>query len=145
MAESTLVWTGEDDPNEGRKDIEAESDPEYESLATLLDAWAACYPIPQGKTRSIAKELSEVITDIATLKMMDKPPAIPGKPNDPNEYDKLQDALGAFDTRYDGKGLRSVPLSHRLRVIQGRMIGNKRLMSMGKTRTNKTLWGIESF
>jgi hypothetical protein len=145
LIRQALIWAGEDDPNEGRKDIEAESDPEYERLATLLDAWAACYPIPQGRTRSGPKELTQVLADIAMFKKMDKAPEHPPKPNEPNAYDKLQDALGAFDSRYDGRGLRSGPISNKLRVIQGRMIGDKRLISMGKTRTNKTLWGIESF
>jgi hypothetical protein len=85
-----------------------------------------------------------MIADIATLKAMDKPPVTPGKPNTPNEYDALQDALGAFDQRYDGKGLRRDAISNKLRVIQGRVIGTRRLVTMGKDRTNKTLWGIES-
>ena len=99
-----LVWAGEADPNEGRKDLEAESNPEYEQLAQLLQAWEVCYPIPQGKARSEAKTLKEVLADIAALKAMDKPPVTPGKPNTPNDYDALQDALGALDRHYDGKG-----------------------------------------
>jgi putative DNA primase/helicase len=145
LVRQALVWAGEADPNEGRKDLEAESDPEYERLAGLLEAWIACYPIAQGKARSQAKTLHEVMADIATLKMMDKPAVVPNTPNTPNEYDALQDALGAFDTRYDGKGLRSGPIGNRLRFIQGRMIGTKRLTTMGKGGANKTLWGIEAF
>jgi hypothetical protein len=144
LVRQALIWAGEADPCEGRKGIEAESDPEYEKLATLLQAWEVCYPLPQGQTRSPAKTLKDVVADIATLKAMDKPPVTPGKPNTPNEYDTLQDALGAFDRQYDGKGLRSDGISNKLRVIQGRVIGTRRLVSMDKDRTNKTLWGIES-
>jgi putative DNA primase/helicase len=144
LIRQALIWAGEDDPNEGRKDLQAESNPEYEQLAQLLDAWEVCYPIPQGKARSEARTLNAVLADIATLKAMDKPPVIPGKPNTPNEYDALQDALGALDQRYDGKGLRSEGVSYKLRAMQGRMIGTRRLMPMGKDRTNKTLWGLES-
>ena len=144
LVRQALIWAGEADPNEGRKGIEAESDPEYEKLATLLQAWEACYPLLQGGTRGQAKTLQDLIADIASLKAMDKPPAVPGKSNTPNEYDALQDALGAFDQRYDGKGLRSDGISNKLRVIQGRVIGTRRLVSMGKDRTNKTLWGVES-
>ena len=35
LVRQALIWAGEDDPNEGRKNIEAESDPQYEHLATL--------------------------------------------------------------------------------------------------------------
>jgi hypothetical protein len=37
-----LVWAGEADPNEGRKDIEATSNPEFETLAVLLDRIGIC-------------------------------------------------------------------------------------------------------
>jgi hypothetical protein len=144
LIRQSLIWAGEADPCEGRQGIEAESDPEYEKLATLLQTWEACYPLPQGQKSSPAKTLHDMIADIATLKAMDKPPVAPGKPNTPNEYDALQDALGAFDQRYDGKGLRRDAISNKLRVIQGRVIGTRRLVKMGKDRTNKTLWGIES-
>src|SRR5262249_41708973 len=39
----TLGWAGEADPCEGRKDIEATSNPEFETIAVLLQAWNACY------------------------------------------------------------------------------------------------------
>ena len=119
LVRQALIWAGEADPNEGRHGIEAESDPEYEKLATLLQTWETCYPIPQGHPCSPAKTLKDVLADIAALKAMDKPPSVPGKPNTPNEYDALQDALGAFDAKYDGKGLRSDPVSYKLRAIKG--------------------------
>src|SRR5262249_20367764 len=65
LIRQALVWAGEADPNEGRKGLEAESDPEYERLAQLLAAWERCYP-------SGAKTLKEVSADIARLKLMDK-------------------------------------------------------------------------
>jgi hypothetical protein len=39
LIRQSLIWAGEADPCEGRKGIEAESDPEYEKLATLLQTW----------------------------------------------------------------------------------------------------------
>lgn len=144
LIRQALVWAGEADPNEGRKDLEAESNPEYEQLAQLLQAWEVCYPIPQGKARSEAKTLKQVLNDIAALKAMDKPPVIPGKPNTPNDYDALQEALGALDRHYDGKGLHSEGVGYKLRAMQGRMIGTRRLAIMGKDRTRATLWGVEA-
>jgi len=143
LIRQALCWAGEPDPNEGRKDLESESDPAYERLATLLDAWETCYPVPEGKNRAGGVELAAVLADIATFRQMDKPPQYGGKPNDPNEYDRLQEALGAFDKRYDGKSLHWETLAAQLRTIQGRTIGKRRLVSVGKTCTNKTLWGIE--
>ena len=144
LIRQALVWCGEADPNEGRKDLEAESNPEYEQLAQLLDAWSTCYPITRGESRSKATTLKDMLEDIAALKLMDKPRITPEKPNTPNDYDALQDALGALDQHYDGKGLRSETISYKLRAMQGRMIGTKRLVNMGKDRKNKTQWGIES-
>lgn len=43
LIRSALVWAGEADPNEGRKDIETTSDSEFEDLAVLLHACHACY------------------------------------------------------------------------------------------------------
>ena len=44
LIRQAVVWAGEADPGEGWKDLDAESNPEYEQLAQLLDAWAQCYP-----------------------------------------------------------------------------------------------------
>jgi putative DNA primase/helicase len=144
LIRQALVWCGEEDPNAGRKDLEAESDPEYERLAGLLEAWTTCYPIADGESRSQAITLKDVLADIAVLKASALPRSEDGKPNEPNKHDALQDALGALDQHYDGKGLRSETISYKLRAMQGRMIGTKRLVNMGKDRKNKTQWGIES-
>jgi hypothetical protein len=144
LIRQAVVWAGEPDPGEGWKDLDAESNPEYEQLAQLLDAWGVCYPIPQGKARSVAKTVKEVLADIAALKVMDKPPVIPGKPNTPNEYDALQDALGALDRHYDGKVLRPDGIGYKLRTLQGRVIGKTRLVSMGQDRNKVALWVLEA-
>src|SRR5215813_4478267 len=60
LVRQALIWAGEADPNEGRKDIEAESDPQYERLAVLLDAWTQCYPNNDAWT------LAQVKGDIQT-------------------------------------------------------------------------------
>ena len=86
--------------------------------------------------------MSDIATDIAALRMLDKPATMPGKPNTANEYDVLQDALGALDDRYDGKGLRTTVIGIKLRGVQGRMIGALRLVNTGQTRTRAVLWSI---
>ena len=142
LVRQALIWAGEADPNEGRKDIEAESNPEYEQLATLLQAWAVCYPLSPGQRRGPAKTLKDVLEDIATLKALDKPPVVPGKPNTPNEYDALQDALGAFEPKYDGKSLNSRMLGDAFRKYQGRTIAQQRIVKAGVSH-HAQLWAIE--
>mgnify|MGYP001589048874 CR=1 FL=1 len=41
---SALVWAGSADPCGGRRDLQAISDEAFEAHATLLEAWATCYP-----------------------------------------------------------------------------------------------------
>jgi hypothetical protein len=142
LIRQALIWAGAADPCEGRKDIEAESAPEYERLATLLQAWATCYPVPQGQHRSSAHTLKDVLEAIAALKAMDKPPALPGTPNTPNEYDALQDALGAFDPKYDGKSLNTRVLGDVFRKYQGRTIDHHRLVKVGVSH-HAQQWAIE--
>ena len=118
LIRQTLIWTGEADPCEGRKDIEAESDPQYERLAKLLDCWDTCYPNQQdGKT---LKQVGQSIDLYA---------ATAGQPS--NNWDELRDALGAYDPKYDGKRLNMTTIGNAFRTIQGRVIDNKRLIIDG--------------
>jgi hypothetical protein len=125
-----LVWAGEPDPCEGRKDIEASSNPEYETLAVLLHAWHACY----GTT---AVTLSQVEED-ATRKMQHV-----GPESTANDWNALHAALGACDKRYDGKALHTTRLGYALRAWQGRVIDGKRLVTPGRGGANKTLWQVD--
>jgi hypothetical protein len=128
LVRQALIWAGEDDPNEGRKNIEAESDPQYEHLATLLDAWAQCYPKHDAWT------LAQVKGDIQTRA------ALPVQP--PNEWNVLQEALGAFDPKYDGKTLNTKVLGYEFRKFQGRTIAGRRFVAAG-TLNRAQKWAIQ--
>lgn len=142
LIRQAIVWAGEPDPNEGRTNIEAESNPEYELHAQLLAAWEVCYPIPEGKVHGEGKTLSEVLDTIAALKAMDKPPAKPSLPNTPNEWDALQDALGAYDFKYDRKTVNSRPVGDALRKLQRKTIAGRRFFADGKRHQAKC-WCVE--
>lgn len=125
LARSALIWAGCADPCEGRKAIEAESDPGYENLTRLLHCWATCY-------QSKAVTLNSVIQDIG-LRAADIIP---------NEWNELRDALAAFDSRYDGKKLDGKRIGYGLRSIKGRVIGERRLIQAGESH-RIALWAVQ--
>src|SRR5262249_40012159 len=125
-----LVWAGEADPCEGRKDIEANSNPDYERLAVLLHAWHTCYGPHDIKT------LKEVLADI------DRNAQHLGPESTSNQWNDPQDALGAYDPRYDGKTLNSGVIGYALRAWQGRIIDGMRLVKAGELR-RATKWRVE--
>ena len=123
LIRQALVWGGEPDPNEGRKDLDAESNPEYEQLAQLLDAWAQCYPKHDAWT------LAQVKGDIQLRATMPPQPT--------NEWNVLQEALGACDPKYDGKSFNMRMLGHAFRKFEGRTIAGRRFVTAGNsTRPN---------
>jgi 5S rRNA maturation endonuclease (ribonuclease M5) len=126
-----LVWAGEADPCEGRKDIEATSNPEFETLAVLLHTWHACYA-------SRAVTLKEVVQNV-TSQMQHV-----GPESAANEWNELYDALSACDERYDGRRLDVFRIGQALREWQGRIIDGKRLVTPGRDRTKTTLWRVET-
>jgi hypothetical protein len=131
LIRQALVWAGEADPCEGRKTIEAMSNPEYETLGALLYAWGECY---QDKSITL-----NAIIDDCQMYAQHTGPEIAR-----NKWNELQDALGACDQRYDGKRLDARKIGNALRAWQGRVIDRKRLIMDGKDRTNKTLWKVQS-
>jgi hypothetical protein len=58
---------------------------------------------------------------------------------------RVQAALGAWDRKYDSQRLDTGRLGDAFRKFQGRRIGDRRFISMGKDRTGKTEWKIETF
>ncbi len=125
-----LVWAGEADPCEGRKAIEATSNPECEDLAVLLSAWEQCYG-----TREVT--LRHVVEDTTTHRQH------VGPDTTRNTWNDLYDALGSCDKHHDGKRLDTRRIGTALRGWQGRVIDGKRLVSPGKDRKNKSLWKID--
>ena len=80
--EQVLQAVLERDPNKGAEWLRAGFEAR---LAEFYQQWQAL----QLSTARFA----ELLADIVALKVMDKPPVVPGKPHTPNEYDALQDAL----------------------------------------------------
>lgn len=129
-----LVWAGFPDPCSNRRALEAERDVSYEALATLLECWAACYPEPE------APILRRVIQDISYRKTQEPSVGAPA-----NEWNALQEALGAYQERYDGKLLDGRRLGPALNAIEGRVIEGRRLVRKGKDKhTGAFQWGIET-
>ena len=138
LVRNAVVWLGEADPCEGRQDLAAQTDETYEQLATLLTAWEACYPL-DAKGTSKAMTINQVKQDMALYTASTGTAA---KDAAPTTWDELQQALIAFDRRYDGKNLNTNRVGHAFRAIEGRVIDSKRLRRHGEYRHN-ALWRIE--
>ena len=98
---SALIWAGQPDPAEGRSTLEGESDEGYEALQTLLACWYECY-------EEEASTLKAVIGDIAQKLSTHTPTP------DTQKWRDLRDALGAFDTKYDGLHMQLRPVGNAL-------------------------------
>jgi hypothetical protein len=138
LVRNAVVWLGEEDPCEGRQDLAAQTDETYEQLATLLTAWEACYPL-NAKGTSKAMTINQVKQDIALYTASTGTAA---KDAVPTTWDELQQALIAFDRRYDGKNLDTNRVGHAFRKNEGRVIDRKCLRRDGEYRHN-ALWRIE--
>lgn len=130
LIRQALMWAGEADCCAGRKDIEATSNPEYETLNTLLQTWCACY----GNTAVTLKQMAQ---DLG----MNAPPLQPGVPR--TKWHDLHEALLECDTRSDGKRLDARRLGNRLRTWERRLVDGLRLVDRNKDRKGYTLWEIE--
>jgi len=130
IVRSVLVWSGEADPCDGRLDIEAESDPEFEAYCELLRSWEANY-------EDKAKTLKQVINDVGSMCEPNGPPTT---------WNELKDALGAFDPRYEGKGLNGRAIGNAIRKWHGRVHNEMRLEKAGYGGKTKTLrWRVQKF
>jgi hypothetical protein len=128
---SALVWAGLDDPCAGRTEIEATSNPEFDTLAVLLEAWEACYGSHEVTLKQMTEDITQQMQHV-------------GPDTTRNAWNDLYDALGSCDTRCDGKRLDNHRIGNALRGWQGRIIDGKRLVSPGKDRKKYTLWKMET-
>lgn len=126
-----LLWCGWEDPCNGRKHLEAESDPAYEALAALLSAWVDCYPDGEART------LKTIVQDIERRKVGD-----PNAITPPNAWNDLHDALTAYDATYRGKALDTTQIGNALRKIEGRVLDGQQLVRCG-TSHKVALWKRE--
>jgi hypothetical protein len=129
LIRACLVWAGEADPCTNRHDLEIHSDPEYENIAALLMCWQTCY----GNTAVALKRIIQDALHLGTLQQ--KAPA--------NHWDELRDALGAFDSRYDGQRLRNHLIGQALRKMRGRVVNELRLVGTHNIGTNTMEWKVE--
>lgn len=127
LIRQVLVWAGEADPTEARRDVEAESDPKYEMRDKLLHAWETRYGTKP-------KTVNEVVQDITLCAAT--------RPNPPNAWDELRDTLGAFDRRYDGQKLDKHAVGEGIRAMQGLVIAGRRFVKDG-TLHRAIRWKIE--
>jgi hypothetical protein len=134
LIRQAMVWVGEADPCAGRKDLAAQTDETYEHLATLLAAWAECYPVRADGTGPDAT-LNLIKRDVYDYEAKNEQP--------PNKWDALRDALIQFDRRYDGKTLNTHRIGNALRTVEGRVIGDTRLKRHGLDR-KVARWRLES-
>lgn len=128
LVRSALVWCGADDPCEGRKIIESESDTNFEAMETLLHAWEVAYP--NGERCTLKEILAAVKHDGATFKMRD-----------------LGDALTAYDSKAKGKvtDLSVSGLSQRMPLNNGtsRIIDGLQLRSEKEPRKGTRKFWVE--
>jgi putative DNA primase/helicase len=126
LVRQALIWAGEADPCAGRQEIEADSDPQYEALQTLLATWYACYGTQAKTVRQVVEDI-RLHTGEALLS---------------SEWDALRDALGSLDPQYPGRGLNPKLIGEALRKWKGRLIGGKRFAKSGQGQ-NPATWRIE--
>jgi putative DNA primase/helicase len=123
-----LMWLGEPDPCEGRKALQADVEDELLNFRQLVLCWHGCY----HATLSTPRTLKQAAFEIASR----------ADPLSPNAWDDLREALGAFDTKYDGKHLDTRPASYVLRKYKGRVVEKKRLIAGQHTKTGVP-WHME--
>jgi hypothetical protein len=131
LVRQALIWAGEADPCAGREHIEAESDPEYETLNSLLMAWYARY----GTTTRTVKQLKEDL-DIHTVYDNDARRLVIHP-----EWRDLQSTLASLDKR--GSEVNVQAIGKALRSWKGRMVEGKRLVMAGEDSHSKVkMWRV---
>jgi hypothetical protein len=115
LIRQALIWAGEPDPCDGRKGIEAASDPEFEAFHGLLTCWAQCYGTKAMTVKQAVRDVNSLSEDVGP----------------PNEWNELFDALSAVDPHYTGKDLHPRGIGDVMRKHQGRVIDGRRLIKTG--------------
>jgi hypothetical protein len=127
LVRQALIWAGEADPCEGRQEIEAESDPQFEALNSLLTAWYERY-------HTTPKTVKQVKEDLDAHTVHDE-----GRWIIHPEWRDLQSALVSLDKRAE-VNVQAIGIA--LHGWKGRMIGGKRFVKV-PTKTPASTWQIE--
>ena len=114
-----LVWLDCPNPLLARAGLENNSDEAFEAHQELLTAWYACYA-------SKAMTLATIIGDI---QVKSSPPKtlLTLSTEEQLAYDRLREALGGIDEKYDGQRLNAKRLGWAMRRLEGRIIDGKRI------------------
>ena len=110
------------------KNSKRQSDPEFERLAQVLEAWHECYGTQPQTLKRVLQDLALYTQDTAAP---------------PDKWDDLFEALGSLDRRFDGKRLDSQRIGEAFGAWQGRPIDGKRLVRAGIVHQTVE-WKIET-
>jgi putative DNA primase/helicase len=108
VVRAALVWAGEPDPGESQEGLREASDPELETVRSLLTAWNAVHGERAVTVRSVLSDLDVPPKDEHGLS--------------PAQSD-LRDAINVFCDADPGKLPSLRKLGNRLRGLRGRVIG----------------------
>ena len=131
LVRQALIWAGEADPCDGREHIEAESDPEYEALNSLLTAWYARYHSDPKTVKQLKEDLDgRTVRDEETGRWIVHP-----------DWRDLHSALVVLDKH--GREVNAQSSGKALRTGKGRIVDGKRLVMAGEDSHSKAkLWRV---
>jgi hypothetical protein len=136
LIRQSLIWAGEPDPCAGRGDIEAESDPKYETQKVVLTAWYERY----GEARKTLKEVKDDI-DNHTVKELDDKGRWTGRWITDPAWRDLQSALLSLTRR--GNELDLQAIGYAFRSWQGRVLADLQLKKVGEDRIGVHQWQVK--
>jgi hypothetical protein len=136
LIRQSLIWAGEPDPCAGRGDIEAESDPKYETQKVVLTAWYDRY-------QDTPKTIKEVVDDIDnhTVREMDDNGKSTGRWLVDPAWRDLHAVLLTLDRR--GKSLDLRAIQYAFRSWAGRILADFQLQKSGQDRLGATQWRVK--
>jgi hypothetical protein len=132
LIRQSLIWAGEHDPCEGRTNIEAESDPDYEQHHALLCAWYDRYSSTPKTVKAIKADIeNHMVKDDDTERWIIAP-----------AWRDLHEALIALDKR--GRDIDVRAIGYALRSWQGRVVAGKQLVKLENDRLGIAVWCVQS-
>jgi hypothetical protein len=143
LVRSAVVWAIGADPCEGRKDLEAQSDPAYGRLATLLEAWPACYGNTSVSVAKALKETEKVLAREDALEQTTPPEEYTPNP-ETQKWRNLREALSNFDSTYRGREVNARVIGNALTTFARRVIGDKCLVRSETRSGGAYTWRVTS-
>ena len=132
LIRQSLVWTDGQDPCEGRTNIEAESDPDYEQHHAMLCAWHDRYGTEPKTVKAIKADIeNHMVKDAETDRWIIAP-----------AWRDLHESLIALDKR--GREIDVRAIGYALRSWQGRVVAGKQLIKLENDRLGIAGWCVRS-